>query len=60
MVANRINCSSEPGIEPGSLLFWYVGHTFTLSGWKSLTAPRWKEAVANGKGVAGDGKSDGY
>jgi len=37
----------------------YVGHTSTLSGCKSLIAPRWKEAIMNGKGVAGDSKSEG-
>ena len=39
--------------------FLYVGHTSTLTGCKSLYAPRWKEALANGKGVAGDSKSEG-
>ena len=39
-------------------LFWYVGHVTLLSGWKSLSAPSWEEAEANGKGVAGDCKSE--
>ena len=37
----------------------YVGHISTLTGCKSLYAPRWKEASANGKGVVGDCKSEG-
>lgn len=40
-------------------LFLYVGHTFILSGCKFLNAPSWKEALAIGKGVAGDCKSEG-
>ena len=39
--------------------FLYVGHIPTLTGCKSLYAPRWKEAIATGKGVAGDCKSEG-
>jgi len=43
------------GLQP----FSYVGHISTLSGCKSLNAPCWKEALAIGKGVAGDCKSEG-
>jgi len=39
--------------------FLYVGHISTLTGCKSLYAPSWEEALANGKGVAGDCKSEG-
>ena len=37
----------------------YVGHIPTLTGCKSLYAPSWKKAIATGKGVAGDSKSEG-
>jgi hypothetical protein len=40
-------------------LLWYVGHTYTLAGCKSLYTPRWEEVLANGNGVVGDGKSEG-
>jgi hypothetical protein len=40
-------------------LYLYAGHTSTLAECKSLYAPRWKEALATGKGVGGDAKSEG-
>jgi hypothetical protein len=53
-----LNFFNENRLLNWAAYFLYVGHVTLLAGCKSLSAPSWKEAEANDKGVVGDRKSE--